>query len=183
MNKNDTTTLIQLGEMMLESGFIIDDTNKLNPKLIPRPTFKDFVPNDKNGFAFKAIKSFVDCSSPHDLMLLYGTDKTSKSRLLELAYHESLVSNGDKSLEFIGLETAPELGLIIDEPSDILILSSIDEWVDDSTQLLKVLNIYTASGNKRRLLVSTDKHPSKLTNIDEKCRRRLSDFLIADVNL
>ena len=43
MDERDISTLIKLGEKIIASGQILDDTDKLAPKLVPRPSFDDFL--------------------------------------------------------------------------------------------------------------------------------------------
>ena len=179
MDKIDINMLIQLGEKIIASGQIIDDTNKLAPKLVPRPSFDDFL-GDKESFAIKAAKSFIDLTSPHNLMVIYGGDKRVRQQFLITIYHETILQNQDKDIAFAGAETLAQIESFIDEKSDILIISEIQEWVLDSAKLFELLQIYMSSREKKLLLIS-DRHPSGLTNIDEKCKSVLQTFLIVDL--
>ena len=179
MDKIDINMLIQLGEKIIASGQIIDDTNKLAPKLVPRPSFDDFL-GDKESFAIKAAKSFIDLTSPHNLMVIYGGDKQVRQQFLITIYHETILQNQDKDIAFAGAETLAQIESFIDEKSDILIISEIQEWVLDSAKLFELLQIYMSSREKKLLIIS-DIHPSRLTNIDEKCKSVLQTFLIADI--
>lgn len=179
MDERDISTLIKLGEKIIASGQILDDTDKLAPKLVPRPSFDDFF-GDKDSFALKAAKSFVDMTSPHNLMVIYGGDKQIRQQFSITIYYESILQNQDKDMTFAGAETLAQIESFIDEKSDILIISEIQEWVLDSAKLFELLQIYMGSSEKRLLLIS-DRHPLGLTNIDEKCKSVLQTFLIADI--
>lgn len=135
---------------------------------------------NKNSFGAKAAKSFVDFSSPHKLMIIYGADKGARQRFSIAVHYKSITQNQDKDIVFVGAGTLEEIGSLIDEPSDILIMSELQEWVFDSTKLLELLSVYMDSMDKRLLMIS-DRHPSKLVNMDEKCKSVLQTFLIADM--
>ena len=68
----------------------------------------------------------------------------------------------------------------IEEKSDILIINELQNSLLDSAKFLELLHIYMNSREKRLLLIS-DRHPLRLTNIDEKCKSVLQTFLIADI--
>ena len=179
MDERDISTLIKLGEKIIASGQILDDTDKLAPKLVPRPSFDDFF-GDKDSFALKAAKSFVDMTSPHNLMVIYGGDKQIRQQFSITIYYESILQNQDKDMTFAGAETLAQIESFIDEKSDILIINELQNFLLDSAKFLELLHIYMNSREKRLLLIS-DRHPLRLTNIDEKCKSVLQTFLIADM--
>ena len=178
MDKEDIEILVQLGEKIGNAGYIIDDTNKLNTKLVAKPTFENFELTDSNGYALRAAKSFVNFDSPHGLLFICLIPKEERSHLLQAIYYETLKQG--KSVEFFGLETSAELNDITDEIPDVLILSETQEWDYDSEDLLEILKIYMSSNNQKRLLVSSDKMPNKTKNLSSACTQRITAaFMVA----
>jgi len=135
---------------------------------------------DKEGFAFKAAQSFAKFASPHNLMIIYGKDEMVRRQSLNIIYDELSIQNEDKDIALAPAGMFAEIELLVEEKIDILIINEIQDFVVDSAKLLALLLIYINSRDKKLLLIS-DRHPSKLTNIDEKCKRVLQTFLIVDL--
>ena len=135
---------------------------------------------DKESFTFKAAQSFAKFASPHNLMIIYGKDEMVRRQSLNIIYDELSIQNEDKDITLTGAGMLAEIESLIEEKIDILIINEIQDSVVDSAKLLELLGIYINSRDKKLLLIS-DRHPLKLTNIDEKCKSVLQTFLIADL--
>ncbi len=135
---------------------------------------------NKEGFAFKAAQSFAKFESPHNLMIIYGKDEMVRRQSLNIIWDELSIQNEDKDIALAGSGTLAEIESFIEEKIDILIINEIQDSVVDSAKLLELLGIYINSRDKKLLLIS-DRHPLKLTNIDEKCKSVLQTFLIVDL--
>ena len=135
---------------------------------------------DEESFGIKAAKSFVKAESPHNLMIIYGKDEMARRQSLNIIWDELNIQNEDKDITLTGAGMLDEIEWFIEEKSDILIINELQNSLLDSAKFLELLHIYMNSREKRLLLIS-DRHPSGLTNIDEKCKSVLQTFLIADM--
>ena len=135
---------------------------------------------DEESFGIKAAKSFVKAESPHNLMIIYGKDEMARRRSLNIIWDELNIQNEDKKITLTGAGMLDEIERFIEEKSDILIINELQNSLLDSAKFLELLHIYMNSRDKKLLIIS-DIHPSRLTNIDEKCKSVLQTFLIADM--
>lgn len=167
--------------------------------LNPRYNFDNFIVGDNNRYAHAV--SLAVAESPADAynpLFLYGGSGLGKTHLMHAIGHYVLESSPEKRVLYVSSEmfTSELIRAIQNKKNkhsiqefknkyrnvDVLLIDDI-QFIEgkDSTQIEFFHTFNELYDNKKQIVISSDRHPNKLTDLDDRLRSRFQWNVVADI--
>ncbi len=193
------TTLVESAELELaEQGFSLDSNNNSLTYLDPRFTFDNFVVGSPNELAYAAALSVAESDSAvvkSNPLFLYGGVGLGKTHLMHaIAWHCHIKSPNRKVLymsaekfmyRFIKALRNKDVMSFKDEfrSVDILMIDDIQFICGKESTQEEFFHTFNAIiDNNKQMVISCDRSPSDLDNVEDRIKSRLGWGLVADVH-
>lgn len=204
--KDDFRVVVQENSYNEEQPLISENEDKKKPKkqhkkldkeniLNPKYTFENFVVGNSNKYAHAAALAVAE--SPSDVynpLFIYGGSGLGKTHLIQAIGIHILENNPDMHILYTDSETfTNELIRALGEKKmnefkskyrkvDVLIIDDI-QFIEnkESTQEEFFHTFNTLYGENKQIIISSDRPPNKLVNLNERLRSRFNWNLIADI--
>ena len=205
-NVHYTLDFISLSE--LDSGKEVKQTNmieerrNLYPSINPKYTFDTFIVGDNNDFAHAAsLKVAEDPGESINPLYIYGSAGLGKTHLMHAIANYIIEHDSSKRVLYVPSETFTNE--IVDalrgskngntqslkefrekyrENVDVLMIDDIQFIIGkESTQQEFFFTFSHLTDSKKQIIISSDKHPSTMTMLDERFRSRFEMGLTVDV--
>lgn len=193
------TTLVESAELELaEQGFSLDSNNNSLTYLDPRFTFDNFVVGSPNELAYAAALSVAESDSAVvklNPLFLYGGVGLGKTHLMHaIAWHCHIKSPNRKVLymsaekfmyRFIKALRNKDVMSFKDEfrSVDILMIDDIQFICGKESTQEEFFHTFNAIiDNNKQMVISCDRSPSDLDNVEDRIKSRLGWGLVADVH-
>ena len=157
--------------------------------------FDTFVVGSSNRLAVSAARAVADApGSSYNPLFVYGGSGLGKTHLVAALAHQARVAKPDLRVEFTsGEEVAEHLRRVIAsgqaqlfiehyQQVDLLILDDVQFLTgqrETQSELLRLFNILQGSG--RQLVLTSDRQPSEIPDVDQRLLSRLIGGLVVDV--
>lgn len=181
---------------------IIEERRNLYPSINPKYTFDTFIVGDNNDFAHAAsLKVAEDPGESINPLYIYGSAGLGKTHLMHAIANYIIEHDGTKRVLYVPSETFTNE--IVDalrgskngnsqslkefrekyrENVDILMIDDIQFIIGkESTQQEFFFTFSHLTDSKKQIIISSDKHPSTMTMLDERFRSRFEMGLTVDV--
>lgn len=178
-----------------ESGKSLIDEAISKAELNPTFNFNEFVVGTSNQLAHAAAKAICqDGAGSFNLLFIYGDVGVGKTHLIQAIGQEALYKNIDNKIAYCtceeftnqlvaAIQTRTTLGFRNKyRRLDLLLLDDIQFLSGrDSTQeeLFNTLNALSVAGKK--VVVTSDRPPSAVKNLEERLRSRFEGGMVADI--
>lgn len=167
--------------------------------LNPRYNFDNFVVGANNNYAHAVSLAVAESpSKAYNPLFIYGGSGLGKTHLMHAIGHRVLTKFPDKKVLYVSSEMfTNELIEAIGERGNLKKVNSfkqkyrsVDVLLIDDIQFLEGRNatqeefFYTFNSLhelNKQIVICSDRHPSKLTDLDERLRTRFSWEIVADV--
>lgn len=161
----------------------------------PAYTFDNFVAWSNNNFAFAAAKAVADNpGTAHNPLFLYGDVWLGKTHLMQAIWNQIMANDPEKIV--IYLPTSKLIDEIVDSTKknnltgflskfnniDVLMLDDVQflAWKDKTQEIFhNIFNDFQA--NKKQVILSGDRPPRELTNIEPRLKSRFGLWIIVDI--
>ncbi len=169
----------------------LDKENMLNPK----HSFENFVVGNSNKYAHAAALAVAESpSDAYNPLFIYGGSGLGKTHLIQAIGIHILKNNPKLNVLYTDSETfTTELIRALGERKinefkskyrkvDVLIIDDI-QFIEnkESTQEEFFHTFNTLYGENKQIIISSDRAPNKLVNLNERLRSRFNWNLIADI--
>ncbi len=157
--------------------------------------FDTFVVGSSNRLAVSAARAVADApGSAYNPLFVYGGSGLGKTHLVAAIAHQARVANPDLRVEFTsGEEVAEHLHRVIAsgqgqlfvehyQQVELLILDDVQFLTgqrETQSELLRLFNIMQGAG--RQLVLTSDRQPSEIPDVDQRLLSRLIGGLVVDV--
>jgi len=181
---------------------IIEERRNLYPSINPKYTFDTFIVGDNNDFAHAAsLKVAEDPGESINPLYIYGSAGLGKTHLMHAIANYIIEHDSSKRVLYVPSETFTNE--IVDalrgskngnsqslkefrekyrENVDVLMIDDIQFIIGkESTQQEFFFTFSHLTDSKKQIIISSDKHPSTMTMLDERFRSRFEMGLTVDV--
>lgn len=157
--------------------------------------FDTFVVGSSNRLAVSAARAVADApGSSYNPLFVYGGSGLGKTHLVAALAHQARMAKPDLRVEFTsGEEVAEHLQRVIAsgqaqlfiehyQQVDLLILDDVQFLTgqrETQSELLRLFNIMQGTG--RQLVLTSDRQPSEIPDVDQRLLSRLIGGLVVDV--
>ncbi len=157
--------------------------------------FDTFVVGSSNRLAVSAARAVAEApGSSYNPLFVYGGSGRGKTHLVAAIAHQARAANPDLRVEFTsGEEVAEHLHRVIAsgqgqlfvehyQPVELLILDDVQFLTgqrETQSELLRLFNIMQGAG--RQLVLTSDRQPSEIPDVDQRLLSRLIGGLVVDV--
>lgn len=157
--------------------------------------FDTFVVGSSNRLAVSAARAVAGATgSTYNPLFVYGGSGLGKTHLVAALAHQARAANPDLRVEFTsGEEVAEHLQRVIAsgqaqlfiehyQQIDLLILDDVQFLTgqrETQSELLRLFNIMQGTG--RQLVLTSDRQPSEIPDVDQRLLSRLIGGLVVDV--
>ena len=157
--------------------------------------FDTFVVGSSNRLAVSAARAVADApGSAYNPLFVYGGSGLGKTHLVAAIAHQALVAQPDLRVEFTsGEDVAEHLHRVIASGQaqlfvehyqrvDLLILDDVQFLTgqrETQSELLRLFNLMQGTG--RQLVLTSDRQPSEIPDVDQRLLSRLIGGLVVDV--
>lgn len=168
--------------------------------LNPRYNFDNFVVGSNNNYAHAVALAVAETPAEvYNPLFLYGGSGLGKTHLMHAIGHYILKHNPSKKVLYVSSEMfASELIKAIQDKKnynskmrafknkyrnvDVLLIDDI-QFIEgkDATQIEFFHTFNALYDFKKQIVISSDRHPSKLTDLDERLRSRFQWNIVADI--
>ena len=172
--------------------------NPLNNRLDKRFTFENFVVGPPNEFAYTAARAVSESKSAQagsNPLFLYGGVGLGKTHLMHSIAWQIQKINWERKVEYISAEkfmyqfvTALRNNDIMNfkeryRSVDVLMVDDVQFMCGkDSTQEEFFHTLNSLIDNNRQIVISADRSPSALENMEDRIKSRLGWGLVADIH-
>lgn len=189
---NDTTAVPVISQ---------DDTNDFKEEfyLNPRQNFENFVVGSNNNYAHAVSLAVAESPAKvYNPLFIYGGSGLGKTHLMHAIGHYILKHNPNMKVLYVSSEmfTSELLDAIRDKSSivklnkfkqkyrsvDVLLIDDI-QFIEgkEATQTEFFHTFNTLYEMNKQIVISSDRPPNKLTNLDDRLRSRFQWNIVADV--
>ena len=175
---------------------------KLYSSINPNYTFDTFIVGDNNNFAQAAsLKVAEEPGGSYNPLFIYGGAGLGKTHLMHAIANHILDHDSSKRVVYVTSETftneivealrgskkgssepLKEFRKKYRENVDVLLIDDIQFIIGkDSTQQEFFFTFSDLTDNKKQVIISSDKHPSTMTTLDERYRSRFEMGITVDV--
>lgn len=174
-------------------------TQKIYSSINPNYTFDTFIVGDNNNFAQAA--SLQVAEKPGEIynpLFIYGGAGLGKTHLMHAIANHILDHDANKKVVYVTSETftneivealrkgssesLKEFRKKYRENVDVLLIDDIQFIIGkDSTQQEFFFTFNDLRDNNKQVIISSDKHPSTMTTLDERYRSRFEQGITVDV--
>lgn len=181
---------------------LIEERRKMYPSINPKYTFDTFIVGDNNDFAHAAsLKVAEDPGESINPLYIYGSAGLGKTHLMHAIANYIIEHDSSKRVLYVPSETFTNE--IVDalrgskngnsqslkefrekyrENVDVLMIDDIQFIIGkESTQQEFFFTFSHLTDSKKQIIISSDKHPSTMTMLDERFRSRFEMGLTVDV--
>jgi len=165
--------------------------------LNPKHTFSSFVVGSSNQFAHAAAQAVAkNPAGAYNPLFIYGSVGLGKTHLLHAIGHRILENDPEARVRYLSAESfTVDLieSLKRDEmprfrkryrPLDVLLIDDIQFLAGkDRTQEEFFYTFNTLYESHKQIIISSDRYPKDITNIEERLRSRFESGLVADINI
>lgn len=168
--------------------------------LNPRYNFDNFIVGENNKYAHAVALAVAESpAAAYNPYFIYGNSGLGKTHLMHAIGHYILANNPDKKVLYVSSEmfTSELIKAIQDKKNhnnkmnafknkyrniDVLLIDDI-QFIEgkEATQLEFYHTFNTLHELGKQIVISSDRHPSKLTDLDERLRSRFQWNIVADV--
>ncbi len=170
---------------------------KRHATLIPKYTFETFVVGASNQFAHAAAKAVANLPGNHyNPLFIYGGAGLGKTHLVNAIGHHILAQDPSKRIAYLSAESfMSELinSIRTDRMEEFKArFRKVDTLILDDAQLLAGRErtqeefFHTFNSlyeNRRQIILTSDKFPKEIPDLEERLRNRFEWGLIADIQL
>lgn len=172
--------------------------SNLNPSINSKYTFNNFVVGDNNDYAHAAsLRVAEDPGDTYNPLYIYGGSGLGKTHLMHAIANHIQDHDNTKKIVYVTSETF--MNEIVDAIQsknhnsiqafrekyrnvDVLLIDDIQFIINkDSTQTEFFHTFNTLYEAQKQIIISSDKHPSTMTFLDERLRSRFEMGLTVDV--
>lgn len=174
---------------------VANQTQVLHPELIQRYTFENFITGTSNEFAYAAAKAVVDnLGGLYNPLLIYSNVGLGKTHLIMAIGHEVYRKFRDKKIAYYTSEK------FMNELISSIRFEKMQEFREKfrSVDLLLIDDIQFISGKsatqeeffntfntlyemKKQIVITSDKFPKQLQNIEDRLKNRFEWGLTVDI--
>lgn len=175
---------------------------KIYSSINPNYTFDTFIVGDNNNFAQAAsLKVAEEPGGSYNPLFIYGGAGLGKTHLMHAIANHILDHDAKKRVVYVTSETftneivealrgskkgssepLKEFRKKYRENVDVLLIDDIQFIIGkDSTQQEFFFTFSDLTDNKKQVIISSDKHPSTMTTLDERYRSRFEMGITVDV--
>ncbi|MBR1742768.1 MAG: chromosomal replication initiator protein DnaA [Lachnospiraceae bacterium] len=175
---------------------------KMYSSINPNYTFDTFIVGDNNNFAQAAsLKVAEEPGGSYNPLFIYGGAGLGKTHLMHAIANHILDHDSQKRVVYVTSETftneivealrgskkgstepLKEFRKKYRENVDVLLIDDIQFIIGkDSTQQEFFFTFSDLTDNKKQVIISSDKHPSTMTTLDERYRSRFEMGITVDV--
>ena len=165
--------------------------------LNPTHTFSSFVVGSSNQFAHAAALAVANNPAiAYNPLFIYGSTGLGKTHLLHAIGHQILENDPKARIRYLSAESFTidlmeslkqnEMPLFRKRyrPLDVLLIDDIQFLVGkDKTQEEFFYTFNTLYESHKQIIISSDRYPKDIQNIEERLRSRFESGLVADINL
>lgn len=180
----------------------IETAKKLNPSINPNYTFDTFIVGDNNDFAHAAsLKVAEEPGESINPLYIYGGAGLGKTHLMHAIANYILEHDNTKRVVYVTSEaftneivealrgsknghsqSLKEFREKYRENVDVLLIDDIQFIIGkESTQQEFFFTFSHLTDSKKQVIISSDKHPSTMTMLDERYRSRFEMGITVDV--
>ncbi len=186
------------GNKPLENGHVLDNKDDILALLDPRFTFENFVVGSPNELAYAAAQSVAESSgavSKSNPLFLYGGVGLGKTHLMHAIAWEIYNKNPDRKVIYMSAEKFMYRFIKALRNKDIMAFKdefrSVDVLMIDDIQFIcgkestqeEFFHTFNAIiDNNKQMVISCDRSPTDLDNIEDRIKSRLGWGLVADVH-
>lgn len=180
------------------SASVPSQKSNLNPSINSKYTFNNFVVGDNNDYAHAAsLRVAEDPGDTYNPLYIYGGSGLGKTHLMHAIANHIQDHDNTKKIVYVTSETF--MNEIVDAIQsknhnsiqafrekyrnvDVLLIDDIQFIINkDSTQTEFFHTFNTLYEAQKQIIISSDKHPSTMTFLDERLRSRFEMGLTVDV--
>ena len=163
----------------------------------PRSRFDNYVVGSANRLAVAAARAVAESpGGVYNPLFVYGSSGLGKTHLIGAIGNEAMVRAPDLSVEYLPLEEFIEqihAAVAVGEMEgfkqrygrvDVLLLDDMQFLTgrrETQSELLRLFNALQGSG--RQIVMTSDRPPAEISDVDERLISRLSGGLIVDIGL
>ena len=163
----------------------------------PRSRFDNYVVGSANRLAVAAARAVAESpGGVYNPLFVYGSSGLGKTHLIGAIGNEAVARAPELSVEYLPLEDFIEqihAAVAVGEMErfkqrygrvDVLLLDDMQFLTgrrETQSELLRLLNALQGSG--RQIVMTSDRPPSEISDVDERLLSRLSGGLIVDIGL
>lgn len=180
----------------------IENVRKLNPSINPNYTFDTFIVGDNNDFAHAASLRVAEAPGESiNPLYIYGGAGLGKTHLMHAIANYILEHDNTKRVVYVTSEaftneivealrgskngnsqSLKEFREKYRENVDVLLIDDIQFIIGkESTQQEFFFTFSHLTDSKKQVIISSDKHPSTMTMLDERYRSRFEMGITVDV--
>ena len=196
-------SLSEIKEMPKKKQDDLSSPRKKNHTIInPNYTFDTFIVGDNNDFAQAAsLKVAEDPGESINPLYIYGGAGLGKTHLMHAIANYIIENDSSKRVVYVTSETftneivealrgtknghsqsLKEFREKYRENVDVLLIDDIQFIIGkDSTQSEFFFTFSDLTDNKKQVIISSDKHPSNMTTLDERFRSRFEMGITVDI--
>ena len=185
-----------------QKSSMIETVKKLNPGINPNYTFDTFIVGDNNDFAHAAsLKVAEEPGESINPLYIYGGAGLGKTHLMHAIANYILEHDSNKRVVYVTSEaftneivealrgsknghsqSLKEFREKYRENVDVLLIDDIQFIIGkESTQQEFFFTFSHLTDSKKQVIISSDKHPSTMTMLDERYRSRFEMGITVDV--
>lgn len=178
-----------------------DNPYKEEYYLNPKYNFSNFITGHNNEYAYAVALSVADNpSSQYNPLFIYGGSGLGKTHLMNAIGHHIMDNNPSLKVLYVSSETfTSELIQAIRDTStdrnkkinsfkskyrsvDVLLIDDI-QFIEnkESTQMEFFHTFNTLYGLNKQIVISSDRHPNKLKDLDERLTSRIKSNMMVDI--
>ncbi len=160
-----------------------------------RARFDNFIVGSANRLAVAAARAVADApGAVYNPLLIYSGSGLGKTHLMSAIGNQAIARNPDAAIEYVPLEDFVEqlhAAIAAGEMDrfkqrygrvDVLLIDDVQFLTgrrETQTELLRLLNALQGSG--RQIVMTSDRPPADIADVDERLISRLSGGLIVDI--
>lgn len=184
----------------IQQKSVVENEFKEEYILNPRYNFDNFIVGKNNNYAHAVALAVAESPAVvYNPVFLYGNSGLGKTHLMHAIGHYILKNNPSLKVLYVSSETfMSELIQALRDPKnsitktnsfkkkyrsvDVLLIDDI-QFIEngDSTQEEFFHTFNTLYELKKQIVISSDRHPSKLTGLEERLRSRFQWNIVADI--
>jgi len=190
------------GDKKIETIIQDQENNEFKEEyfLNPKYNFDNFIVGENNRYAHAvALAVAENPASTYNPLFIYGDSGLGKTHLMHAIGHYIMENSPDKKVLYVSSEmfTSELIKAIQDKKNptqkknlfrskyrniDVLLIDDI-QFIEgkEATQMEFFHTFNTLYELDKQIVISSDRHPSKLTDLDERLRSRFQWNIIADI--